>query len=740
MFNFDTPDNNATGLDVCLSCFQAFSRSDVNYTHQHLEATAHALYLNIVKTLKDKPKEKIAKLEIKESLESDNFDVFNTIYCVACDATFDIDSTPSPVQAIAKDVLASNSSARNDEIKAWEQEIVPCEHSVDLQQTANRPDLTRCAQCELGENLWLCLHCGALGCGRQQYGSALKGNGHALKHFEDLGHPVAVKLGSLSPDNPDSCDIYCYQCNDEVKVPEVAAKLQTFGIDINQAVKTEKSLIELNLDQNLNWEFNLDGANGERLPPVYGPDLTGFQNLGNSCYLNSVIQALYSLKALDYFRDKSFPKVADPATDLESQLIKLYHGLKSGKYSVPNPHSFKGDDYQLGIRPSTFKALIGENHAEFSSQRQQDAFEFLLYLLDKLDAKFGLALTRTLKFLTGTKVVCTKCNHGKINYELVDNIGVPVEDEVIGTNDGKKLYKEVKLSDCFAGYFEPSAIEDYQCDTCSEKTVAVQTPGLRSLPETLVVNAKRIKLENWVPVKIDVPIKLEDVIDVADYVGTTFGEDEIEVRGDPAPSGTQFVPDAEAFEMLLGMGFTDVRATKALFHTGNKSAEDAMNWVFAHMDDADIDDPFVPEPASTTDPSTEQIDNLVSMGFSAQLAKKALVVTGDVNAAVEWLFNNPNDDGVIEEAARVDIEGEKADLTKTLLEKELPSSHTKYRVKSVICHKGTSPHTGHYVAFVRKLVDGSEKWVLYNDEKVVVCDTEIEDIENNGYIYILERL
>ncbi len=38
--------------------------------------------------------------------------------------------------------------------------------------------------------------------------------------------------------------------------------------------------------------------------------------------------------------------------------------------------------YQQGIKPSMFKSLIGRDHPEFSTKRQQDAVEFLLHLIN----------------------------------------------------------------------------------------------------------------------------------------------------------------------------------------------------------------------------------------------------------------------------------------------------------------------------------------------------------------------
>lgn len=63
-----------------------------------------------------------------------------------------------------------------------------------------------CANCELGENLWLCLVCGNLGCGRQQFGGT-GGNGHGLAHFDATGHGVACKLGTITPEGTAGNDL-----------------------------------------------------------------------------------------------------------------------------------------------------------------------------------------------------------------------------------------------------------------------------------------------------------------------------------------------------------------------------------------------------------------------------------------------------------------------------------------------------------------------------------------------------
>jgi ubiquitin carboxyl-terminal hydrolase 5/13 len=59
-------------------------------------------------------------------------------------------------------------------------------------------DFSKCTNCDLSTNLWLCLTCGNIGCGRANW-DGTGGNSHGVQHYQSSGHPLVVKLGTITP-------------------------------------------------------------------------------------------------------------------------------------------------------------------------------------------------------------------------------------------------------------------------------------------------------------------------------------------------------------------------------------------------------------------------------------------------------------------------------------------------------------------------------------------------------------
>jgi len=298
-------------------------------------------------------------------------------------------------------------------------------------------------------------------------------------------------------------------------------------------------------------------------------------------------------------------------------------------------------------------------------------------------------------------------------------------------------------------------LEGWECPGCGQKSAAFKQINMATFPEVLVVHAKKFHLVNWVPTKLDVPVILQhdDTLTLDTYLGRGLQPGEKELADTPAAvAQPQF--DAEALVQLEGMGFPTVRCQRALLATGNSGSEAAMEWLFGHMEDPDIDAPLDlggasgGAAASGSEPSEEQIAMLVSMGFTHSQARKALRETGgDTERAVDRVFNHPDDTG--EDSTPAPSSSSGADSAKPAVPgtTDLPA---RYCLKAFISHKGPRAHSGHCISHVRSPglkitasgegmdVDKDEEgWVLFNDEEVVKVDAKsVEELKWLAYMCV----
>ena len=568
--------------------------------------------------------------------------------------------------------------------------------------------------CDLKENLWLCLECGNLGCGRAQFGGA-GGNSHGLKHTEVTNHAVAVKLGSITPEG--TADIYCYACNDERVDPELVAHLAHWGINITERQKTEKSLVEMQIEQNLKWEFAMTTKDGKELEPLFGPGFTGLRNLGNSCYLASILQCLFSMTAFQerYYHPKSSPPPSQtPAEDFETQLRKMADGLLSGRYSNPDTEIVASESspeipHQKGITPAMLKHLIGRGHEEFSTMRQQDAFELLLHLLKLITrSPHNPPLSdpvQSFRFVMEQRLQCVSCKKVRYRTDEQDNISIPVPvrrklrvmNGDPGTEKQKDEFESVTLKECL-DTFTGTELVELTCPACGNKDGFTKRSLFKTFPDTLAVNARRFELVNWVPTKLDVPVVVNDEpFNLGVYmaqpkpVNEELLPEDVENSSGARPG---FSPNEAAIGQLEAMGFRRVRCEKALHATGNTDAETAMAWLFEHMEDPDIDTPLnlsgESRPSGGVRVNPDSIEALGAMGIGAPQARKALKETeGDVNRALDWVFSHPDDQGNFEDEETTNTPEESR---KTIAgSAELPAN---FRLHSIVCHKGASIHAG----------------------------------------------
>uniref|UniRef100_A0A3B3S9B0 Ubiquitin carboxyl-terminal hydrolase n=1 Tax=Paramormyrops kingsleyae TaxID=1676925 RepID=A0A3B3S9B0_9TELE len=727
--SFATPESEG-GLYVCMNTFLGFGSQ---YVDRHYKKTGQRAYLHISRTRKtqkeddngsgsgDPPKKKPTRLAI--GIEG-GFDVEQEHY----EEEVKVVILPDRLEVTSEDLatmpdvvrervslsmaglMAADSVSHTLQVQQWDGEVrQESKHAADLKQLDNGikipPSGWKCEVCDLQENLWMNLTDGKVLCGRRYFDGS-GGNNHALLHYQQTGYPLAVKLGTITPDG---ADVYSYDEDDMVLDAKLPEHLAHFGIDMMTMEKTERTMTELEIAVNQRvGEWEVIQESGATLRPLSGPGLTGMKNLGNSCYLNSVMQVLFTVPDFQRKYVSNIEKIfddapADPTQDFKTQVAKLGYGLLSGEYSKPAPDP--GDDPsltpeprgdQVGIAPRMFKALIGRGHPEFSTNRQQDAQEYLLHFINMVErnCRSGQNPSEAFRFLVEERIVCQQSLKAKYTQRVDYIVQVPVPmDQATNTEELQEAEHRreeaeaagappppmpracIPFSACLAALSEPETLTDFWSSAVQAKTTASKTTRFASFPDHLVIQIKKFTFGlDWVPKKL-------------------------------AP-----VLDDSTVSQLCEMGFPLEACRKAVYYTGNTGIDAAMNWVMGHMDDADFSAPLVLPSCSSTPGTTpteavseEHLATIVSMGFSRDQATRALRATSNVlERAVDWIFSHLDDLESMEVSEGGRSAGESEGNREPPPGPRVRDGPGKYELFAFISHMGTSTMCGHYVCHIKK--------------------------------------
>lgn len=188
------------------------------------------------------------------------------------------------------------------------------------------------------------------------------------------------------------------------------------------------SIDEFNLLENNMSGYNTSNSsllNSKTSSPnskmLFRKGLCGLFNIGNTCYMNSVIQCLNNCTELtNYIRNDKYVECLK-MTKCKSRITEAYASVINEMWSK------NISDY---INPSILKNAISINCSQFIGCSQNDSHEFLSYLLDGMNEELTVKPKRSIisetfegKYISKIQCECGNCS---ITNEMFISLTLPI--------------------------------------------------------------------------------------------------------------------------------------------------------------------------------------------------------------------------------------------------------------------------------------------------------------------------
>ena len=271
----------------------------------------------------------------------------------------------------------------------------------------------------------------------------------------------------------------------------------------------------------------------------YSQALVGLRNLGNSCYMNSILQCLSrlvpTLSSISLLQRSEL----NPFSKSEGKLAWAFKDLLESMH--------KSENFKV-IDPSDIKKVISRHYPQFAGYDQHDSAEFLRYFLEALGDDCN-KITRKVQYqkMTGNihedlEIVADRWWNYSLSVEnsIVTDLFQGQQISIINCNKCKfgsvacetflslhlnfqETHKAASIDDMLKGYFQETEVKSYKCENCRKKGKCRQKLFFHRFPKVLIIMVKRFLASSKGRTRLDTEVMLNEDLHIDRFANEISG-------------------------------------------------------------------------------------------------------------------------------------------------------------------------------------------------------------------------
>lgn len=322
--------------------------------------------------------------------------------------------------------------------------------------------LAICHECKFeGARLLSCLYCVYFAC-----------PAHFSEHFKNTQHCFGVNLTAGH--------LFCSHCDDYTYDGEILSIADSMHKDVYSFGTKPLALKHIGLLRANNY---IAYENNTPVP--------GFVNLGNTCFLNSVLQVLMHTPMLrNYILSDQHvcPFVKQPTHCIICEISRIYQQAYALKVNV--------------ISLQNLLKIFWENTWYMASALQQDAHECFIAILDIIHKQAIIEnvndkdikhlencqciIHKMFKGVLQSDIVCQSCNNVSSKIDIINDIPI-----YFSMDEKGKYPTNITLMACLEQFGQIELLNDLDCTNCQTKQLSTKQLTLKHLPMVLCFILKR---------------------------------------------------------------------------------------------------------------------------------------------------------------------------------------------------------------------------------------------------------